>query len=161
MAKTQSQNGTKKKAKSSSVGASVAPTEQQFEGYIRVPSNYAALNQLITRDMNNNVSTPSFTLYSKDEINTYLSDPYRYEKELRKAVVYIYNASPHFRRVINYFAALSDLSYIITPCKIDPKKAKPATVSRNYRKTADVVSSMNLKSQGSKIMKICLREDTY
>ena len=161
MAKKERQSGIKKAPKVINVEEIAQPAEQQFEGYIRIPSNYAALNQLITRDLNNNVSTPSFTLYSKDDINTYLSDPYRYEKELRKAVVYIYNASPHFRRVINYFAALSDLSYIISPCKIDPKKAKPATMSRNYRKTADVVASMNLKSQGAKILKVCLREDVY
>lgn len=161
MAKSQPQVGINSAEKTMDASDLMSPHQQSFEGYIGISSKFATLNKLITRDLNNNTSAPTFSLYTKDNINTYLSDPYRYEKELRKAVVYIYNASPHFRRVINYFAALSDLSYIISPCKIDPKKAKPATINRNYRKVSDVVSSMNLKSQGAKILKICLREDTY
>ena len=40
---------------------------------------FAALNQLVLRDLNNDRNTPSFFLYTKDEINTYLSYPYRYQ----------------------------------------------------------------------------------
>jgi len=162
VAKSQSQAGTKKTATRKKVPeVKPEPKKSEIEGYIGISSKFATLNKLITRDLNNNTTTPTFSLYTKDNINTYLSDPYRYEKELRKAVVYIYNASPHFRRVINYFAALSDLSYIISPHRIDPKKANASTLTRNYRKVSDVVSSMNLKSQGPKILKVCLREDTY
>ena len=56
------------------------------EGYIGISSKFAALNRLITRDLNNNTTTPTFSLYSKDDITTYLSNPYTYEKQLRRAV---------------------------------------------------------------------------
>lgn len=134
---------------------------KEAEGYIGISSKFALLNHLITRDLNNNTSAPAFSLYSKDDITTYLSNPYRYEKQLRSAVSYIYGASPHFRRLIQYFVGLSDFSYIVEPYKIDPRKANVKTVNNNYRKTLNMLSSINIKTQGPKVLTVCLREDTY
>ncbi len=126
-----------------------------------VSDKFAAINKMITRDMNNIRNAPSFSLYSKDNITQYLSNPYQYEKQLRDAVIYIYGASPHFRRLIQYFSALSDLSYIVEPYKIDPKKANLKAINSNYRKVLNVLSSMSIKTQFPKILTVCLREDTY
>lgn len=134
---------------------------KSFAGYIGISNKFAILNKLITRDLNNNTNTPTFTLYSKDDIATYLSNPYRYEKQLRRAVTYIYGASPHFRRVIQYFVGLSDLSYVVEPYRIDPKKANARTINNNYRKVLNMLSSMNIKTQLPKILTVCLREDVF
>ncbi len=136
-------------------------TNNNFAGYIRLSDKFASLNHLITRDLNNNTNTPTFSVYSKDDITTYLSNPYRYEKQLREAVVYIYGASPHFRRLIQYFVGLSDLSYIISPYRIDPRKANSKTVGNNYRKVRDMISTMNIPTQCPKILTTCLREDVF
>ncbi|MBP5462523.1 MAG: hypothetical protein J6Y20_10390 [Lachnospiraceae bacterium] len=130
-------------------------------GYIGISSKFALLNRLITRDLNNNTSVPTFSRYTKDEISRYLSNPYRYEKQLRRAVEYIYGASPHFRRLIQYFVGLSDLSYIVEPYRIDPKKANVRIVNNNYRKVLNMLSSMNIKTQLPKILTVCLREDVF
>lgn len=135
--------------------------ETEMRGYIGISSKFATLNKLITRDLNNNTNTPTFSLYSKDDITTYLSNPYTYEKQLRKAVQYIYGASSHYRRLIQYFVGLSDLSYIVEPYRIDPKKANKKTVGNNYRKTLSMLSSMNIKTQFPKILTVCLKEDTF
>lgn len=132
-----------------------------FEGLIGISNKFAALNKLITRDLNHYTNAPTFTLYSKDDIATYLSNPYRYETQLRNAVRYIYGASPHFRRVIQYFVGLSDLSYIVEPYRIDPRKANVRITGNNYRKVLDILTSMNIKSQLPKILTVCLREDTF
>lgn len=131
------------------------------DGMIGISSKFALLNKLITRDMNNVSNSPTFTLYSKDDIQEYLANPYRYEKQLRKAVIYIYGASSHFRRLIQYFVGLSDLAYVVEPYKIDPKKVNIKTVNTNYRKVLNMLSSMNIKSQFPKILTVCLREDVY
>lgn len=130
-------------------------------GMIGISSRFALLNRLITRDLNNNTSTPTFSLYSKDDITTYLANPYRYEKQLRKAVIYINGASPHFRRLIQYFAGLSDLSYVVSPYRIDPKRINAKSVNRNYRRVLNVMSAMSVKTQFPKILTVCLREDTF
>lgn len=145
--------------------ANINGVEKSFsnapKGYIGISGRFAQINKLITRDLNNNTSTPTFSRYSKDEIATYLENPYTYEKQLREAIVYIYGASPHFRRLIQYFVGLSDLSYIISPYKIDPQKQNATTLGRNYRKVLNIISSMNVRSQFPKILSVCLREDVF
>ena len=46
-------------------------------GFIGISSKFAVLNKLITRDLNNDRTKPTFALYTKDDITTYLSDPSR------------------------------------------------------------------------------------
>lgn len=135
--------------------------QQDITGFIGISNRFALLNRLITRDLNNNTNTPTFSRYTKDEISTYLSNPYKYEKQLRRAVVYIYSASPHFRRLVQYFVGLSDLSYIVEPYRLDPKKANVRIVNNNYRKVLGMLSSMNIKTQLPKILTVCLREDVF
>lgn len=151
MAETAKQSGTKPEA----------VKQADTAGFIGISGKFALLNRLITRDLNNNTNTPTFSRYTKDEISTYLANPYRYEKQLRRAVTYIYGASPHFRRLIQYFVGLSDLSYIVEPYRIDPKKANIKTVNNNYRKVLSMLSSMSIKTQLPKILTVCLREDVF
>ena len=133
----------------------------EFGGLIGISSKFAVLNRLITRDLNNNTNTPIFTLYSKDDIATYLSNPYKYEKQLRKAVIYMYGASSHFRRLVQYFVGLSDLSYVVSPYNIDPQSINPKTVNRNYRKVLKTLSAMNVRTQCPQIIDVCVREDVF
>lgn len=135
--------------------------DQDVPGYIGISGKFAALNKLITRDLNNNSSTPTFSVYSKDDIQKYLSNPYTYEQQLRKAITYIYGASSHFRRLIQYFVGLTDLAYIVEPYKIDPSKANTKTLNNNYRKVLNMLSSMSIKTQMPKILTVCLREDVF
>lgn len=130
-------------------------------GMINVSERFALLNRLITRDMNNNTNTPMFSKYTKDQIAQYLENPYRYEQQLRKAVIYIYGASSHFRRLIQYFVGLSDLSYVVSPYRIDPRTANPKSIARNYRKTVNAMDMMNVRSQFPKILTVCMREDVF
>ncbi len=132
----------------------------QFAGEFGISQRFATLNRLITRDLNNVVKTPTFSRYSKDNISEYLKDPYRYEKQLRDAVTYIYGASSHFRRLIQYFAGLSDLSYVISPYRIDPGRASVSRMNSNYRKVMNFMSLVDTK-QLAKILTVCLREDTF
>ena len=132
-----------------------------FNGAIGISERFAILNRLITRDLNNNTNAPTFSLYTKDNITEYLSNPYTYEKQIRRAVTYIYGASSHFRRLIQYFTGLSDLSYVVSPYRIDPKSANVKSVNRNYRKVLNAMSAMSVRSQFPKILTVCLREDTF
>lgn len=133
---------------------------KDVDGFIGISNKFAVLNKLITRDLNNIKASPTFYLYTKDDIQNFLSNPYRYEKQLRNAVRYVYGASPHFRRVIQYFVGLSDLAYIVEPYRIDPKKTNVRIINNNYRKVLNMLSTMNINTQVPKILTVCLREDT-
>lgn len=133
-------------------------------GYIGISSKFALLNRLITRDLNDpaQARTRFFTKgFNKEDILIYLRDPGKFERQLRRAVRFVYGASPHFRRLIQYFVGLSDLAYIVQPYKIDPLKANIRTTNINYRRVLDVLSSMNIKTQLPKILTVCLREDVF
>ena len=136
-------------------------TPQNYDEVIRLPERFAVINRMIMRDLNGKNSAPSFYLYSRDEIAKYLKDPYRYEKQQRNAVIYLYGASAHFRRLIQYFVALSDLAYVIEPHKTDTSTAKPQTTRRNFRRVLNLMASMDVKNQFEKILDVCFREDVF
>jgi hypothetical protein len=144
-------------ARNASIDNHKSDSKAEFD----VSQRFASLNKLIMRDLNNYSPTSIFTLFTKEDIAKYLKNPLQYEKQLRKAVVYIYGASPHFRRLIQYFAGLSDLSYVVSPYRIDPATAKIKSVNRNYRKVLNTLSAMSIRTQFSKILTVCLREDTF
>lgn len=137
------------------------PLTFDADGLIRMPQRFAALNRLVMRDLNGSGKSPTFYKYTKDQISTYLTNPYSYQKNLRNAAIYLYAASSHFRRLIQYFVALSDLSYVIAPYRIDTSTAKASTLGKQYRRTLNMLSAMDIKNQFPKILTVCLREDTF
>lgn len=125
---------------------------------------YASLVKMITRDLNNRYGRYVCNFvkrYSKDDIIRFLAHPSTHEKELRAAVRYVYDASPHFRRLIRYFVGLSNLAYIVSPYRIDPRSANERIINNQYRKTLNQLSIMNIKNEFPKILTVCLREDVY
>lgn len=133
-----------------------------FGETIRLPERFGVINRMIARDLNDARSPkPSFYKYTKDQIAEYLKNPYRYEKELRNAMIYLYGASAHFRRLIQYFVSLNSLSYIVSPARIDTLTANPASIRRNYKRVLNLLSGLNAKDQLEKIVTVVLREDVY
>ena len=130
-------------------------------GLIRMPDRFAAINRLIARDLNKNTESPNFFMYTKDQIASFLKNPYKNEKQLRNAVIYLYGASSHFRRLIQYFVSLSDLAYVVGPYKTDTATAKPQSVRNRYRRVLNLLAAMNIKDQFEKILTVCLREDVF
>ena len=59
---------------------------ENVRGEIGIPGSFASAlalyNKLITRDLNNLRSTPTFYRYTKDEIARYITNPYQFEKQL-------------------------------------------------------------------------------
>lgn len=138
----------------------VVPVTDSIGG-IRMPERFAAINQMILRDLNGTSATPTFYLYTKDQIQEYIKNPYANEKNLRDAVVYLYGASAHFRRLIQYFVSLNDLSYVVSPYRIDTATANHKTIKNNYRRVLNLLASMDLKNQMEKVLTVCFREDVF
>lgn len=145
----------------SAVLPATSGAESGLFGAVHLPARFAAINQMILRDLNNNPASPTFYRYTKEQIQEYIQNPATNEKSLRDAVVYLYGASSHFRRLIQYFVSLSDLSYVVSPYKIDTSKANVKTVQNNYRKVLNLLASMDIKNQFEKVLTVCLREDVF
>lgn len=130
-------------------------------GMIMAPERFSKLARLIHKDLNGTGSSITFPKYTRDQIIEYLKNPYTYSKQLREASIYLYGASPHYRRLIQYFVGLNDFSYVVSPYKLDTSKADPKRINRKYRKTLNMLSSMDIKNQFPKILKVCFREDVF
>ena len=132
------------------------------EEFAVISDKFSAYSKLILRDLNSyRGQYHRFHKFKKDDIAKFLADPSKHERQLRSAVRYIYGASTHFRRLIQYFVGLSDLAYIVAPYRTDYRAANPRTTNINYRRVLGMLSSMNLKTQLPKILTVCLREDTF
>lgn len=133
-------------------------------GIVSASEKFMLSNRIIARDIYFGARRRRRFLergFTKEKVQVWLRDPARFEPELRAACRYIYGASPHFRRLIQYFVGLTDLAYVIEPYKIDPRTANERTTGLNYRKVLATLSSMNLKTQIPKILTVCLREDIF
>lgn len=135
--------------------------DTKVDDMLSIPRRFATLNKLVLRDLNGSGLSQSFSLYTKDQIAEYLKNPAVNEKNIRNSIIYIYGNSSHFRRLIQYFTSLSDLSYVVAPYKIDTSIAKSQTIRKNYYKALNLISSFNIRNQFVKILTVCLREDVY
>lgn len=119
------------------------------------------MSRIILRDLNQNNAAPVFKRWTKDKIASFLENPAANEKNLRDAAIYIYNASSHFRRLIQYFASLSDLAYVVSPANIDTTKQNVNRTKKYYKETLEMLHKLDIKNQFSKILTVCLREDVF
>lgn len=158
--KTQTTKNTSVKSRQPAQKKAKAPAVEMSSNNDKI-LNYAALSRLVLRDLTKQKKNPTFYKYSKDDISTFLKNPIQNEKKLRDAIIYIYNASSHFRRLIQYFVGLSNLSYIVAPYNLDTTTAKSDAIRKQFQKTLKLVSTMDIKSQFADILTVCLREDTF
>lgn len=150
---------------SSETNEPVVPAPQppsDFEQFsMKLPERFAAINRLVMRDLNKNDPSRPLGKFKKEDIRRFLQDPEKHSKELRDAVIYLFGASSHFRRLIQYFTGLNDLNYVVSPYRIDPATANVKTIKRNYHRVLNLLSTLDLKNQGEKIISTCLREDLF
>lgn len=147
--------------KKETAGVEVTKPKQEGFGEIMLPEQFALFSRLVLRDLNKHPGYTTFYKYTKDQVSKWLANPAACEKQLRDACIYIYGASSHFRRIIQYFVGLSDLSYLVEPTGIDPRTANARITNNNYRKVLDLLNKMSIKTQFPKILTVCLREDVF
>ena len=127
---------------------------------LRNPAWFAGATKLIYKDLNNSTRSDTFYQYTKDQIATFIQDPSTNEQQLRAAVVNLYHASSHFRRLIKYFAGLTNWSYVVSPINVS-EQTDVAKLKEDYQKTVELLSGTNIRSQGAEAITVALREDSY
>lgn len=118
-----------------------------------VKINYAQLAGLIVKDLNTSSSSVRYSTYTRENVTTYLSNPYRYHKDLQKMSNYLYDNSAHYRRLVNYFARMATLDHYVEPYGLDTSKTiNEKTFRNNYLKAVDLLELMNIKFEFGKAM---------
>lgn len=129
-------------------------------------NKYVKLGKVILRDMNydrySSYVNAIYRKYDRETITSWMEKPETHVKELRNASIYLYEVSSHYRRLINYFAKLSTLSYVVLPYKMNMvKKPELDKIKRQYQKILHVLEVMNIRHELVKILTVCFREDVY
>lgn len=135
------------------------PVEKQFERE-SVKLNFAELTNMIIKDLNER-TTALNKRFTKDDVMRFLENPRRNSKELVAMSENLYNASPHYKRVINYFAKIATLDYIVEPYGLDTEKVNEKPFRSGFQKTCDLLDQMNLKHEMKKVMQVCWVKDTF
>jgi hypothetical protein len=114
--------------------------------------DFSKLAELVVKDLNANNNTP-FKRYTKDNVIQFLSNPIRYSKQLQGLSAFLYDASPHYRRLINYYAKMATLDHFVELYGLDTSKNVNAkTLRNNYQKAVDLVELMNIKHEYGKAL---------
>lgn len=127
----------------------------------RMPENFKYLNHLITRDLNRRYDNPIFRKYNKKDILHFLTNPYKFERQIRDACIAVYGASSYFRRLISYLTMLNDFAYVVSPNGRNVDRRNQKTVKREFDKVLRDMEAFQVKSQLPKILTVCLREDVF
>lgn len=127
-----------------------------------VALDFSQLSSLILKDLNDTSGTSSLaTRYTKANLIQYLQNPSRYMKELAKLSDSIHEASPHYRRLVNYYAKMSLLDYVVEPSKLDTSKVNMKTFLKSYKTALDYIETLNIKHEFSKALQVAWVKDTF
>lgn len=126
-------------------------------------SVFKSINKIIMDDLNKNSRRNASKKYSRDQIEKFLQNPESGSnaKNLREAVLYIYRMSPHFRRIVQYFAGLSDLSYVVIPSETTTNKSAKKRLLNNYKKCLVEVENFRPHTRFRDILTVVFREDVF
>lgn len=124
--------------------------------------SFAQLSKLLLNDMslNNNKSAIS-SKFTKENIIMYLQNPQKSQKELRRVSRFLYNTSPNYKRLIQYFATMLRFDYIIKPFDLNIDKFKEKPFKDQYSSILKLIETMNLQHEFTKLLLIAFKEDVF
>lgn len=128
--------------------------EQRREEVFAATKNAVQLIQLTKNE------TRTYTVYSKELFRQYVKNPLNYESRLRNLSQFLYRLSYPYRRIIHYYAGMTDLTAWIVEPAVDLVKSNNDTkILKDYSKVLAQVRKMNMPSQIMKLLIIAWRED--
>lgn len=104
--------------------------------------------------------TRNYTIYNKENLRTYMQNPYSNENRLRNLSRFLYRVSQPYRRLIHYNAHQVDLTAMVISPNIDITQQNDTTsVLKDYYDTCLKVDSMHLNFEIYKMLVTAWIED--
>jgi hypothetical protein len=144
------------------VRANTDEVEEVFSRKSAMPLQFANMEKFTTQDMKNNIRREQYFIqYTKEQVMTYVQNPSKWRRQLREISNNLYNISPQYKRVIQYFVSMPTFKYIVEPYGYDPDKVNKKTVKNQYLKNLDYIENMNIEHEFSKILQVAFIEDIF
>lgn len=99
-----------------------------------------------------------FMSYTKDDLINFLQNPSRFCDKLVEVSRKMYQNSPQYRRLIQYYAGMPMWPYILEPAAYNPTRVKAESLSKQYYKAAAYVEKMNIKHEMRKALAVAMRD---
>lgn len=125
---------------------------------------FTTLTDIELANVNNNYRyhvPVRYRKYTKEDILRFMKNPEADAKQLRDASIYLYAISTQYRRVINYFAHMCPMDYVIYPFKFDESKKDTKAFKSSYKKACDYLEIFNLQHEMRKVLVTAWREDLF
>ncbi len=139
------------------------PSEDDLRIQELMRLSFRDLARLVKRDLNENETT-MYTFsrsFNRDDVQRWITNPQKYEKQLRQVVRFLFFASSHFRRAVLYFATLPLFKYTVEMYGADFKTLDTDVVRKKYIDTVNFLEVMNLEHELSKVSLMCWLEDIF
>ena len=133
----------------------------------KIKSNFTLMAKYIKLDLNNNTNISySFTKnFDKEDVMKWLASPSKYSSNLVSLSNFLYNASSHYKRLIQYFALMLKYYYYVEPQNLllidDLDETKIKKIKLKYFKNIEYVDEMNLSHEFTKISETIWKEDIF
>lgn len=123
---------------------------------------FSSMQRALVKDIQDHFKTrrTSLATFKAEDVARFLQNPVNFEKQIRNLSNYLYNVSPQYRRIIQYFALLPTYDYTLEPYSI-PEKIDKERYKKAYFRNLKDIEKMNLKHELIKVMKIAFREDVF
>ena len=100
--------------------------------------------------------------YEKEDVLRWMSQPEINYAQLRNISLLLYEISPQYKRLINYFSKMLLFSYVITPFKRDRVNPVDKELIRNsYFSVLKLLEKMNLSHELTRVFINCFKEDVF
>ncbi len=136
--------------------------ELQFQQVMQYFNSVLAKH--IRRDLNSDRQARSTfnKSFKKDDVVKWLANPQKHEKQLRDLSRFLINSSLHYKRLVQYFAAMLTFDYVVdiyNHTKFDINKQDKESIKKRYIDVVNKLEIMNLKHEFSKLMSRAWTED--
>lgn len=92
--------------------------------------------------------------FSKDKVFKWIKNPFRFERQLRRASNFLYRSNGQYKRLCDYQPNMVKMAYVITPLSPMPSATLQDTIEyrAQYEKTAYMLDCMNIRTEFNKVL---------
>lgn len=152
--------------KSSSKNSSKQPTSSEIRNWYEQHKNtierFERSQEALQLVDPKKTNSKTFSIYSKENLRTYMKNPFTNARNLRNLSRFLYYRSQIYRRIVNYNADMINLNYrTVTPLIDLVKGGDSKKVLNNYYDTLVILEKMNLPLEFLKAYITCWIEDVF
>jgi len=122
---------------------------------------FAKLQKNIVQDLyNNHNDSVIYKKFPKERVIKMFDNPQANERDLRELSGFLYQASTHYRRLVDYYATILLYNYTVVPTNL-PLDINKEKYKNTYLNVIYLCEKYNLRQEAKKAIKMAIRDGVY